>query len=141
MWSAVPSDRAKREMLLAASEGAWLHPDAPEEQNRRRELVRALVKELVKAATALEDARNNAEFLTNRSASYAAMDPSLGLGPFTNSQHDQSHSISSSARKSNEGGTVRPSASAVFMLIARWYLVGCSTGRSEGLAPLRILST
>jgi len=60
VWSAVPSDGAKREMLLAASEGAWLHPDAPEEQNRRRELVRALVKELVKAATALEDARNNA---------------------------------------------------------------------------------
>src|SRR5215204_1864288 len=34
VWAAVSSDRAKREMLLAASEGAWLHPDAPEEQKR-----------------------------------------------------------------------------------------------------------
>jgi hypothetical protein len=50
------------------------------------------------------------------------------------------HSITSSARASKEGGTVRPSALAVFMLITSWNLVGCSTGRSEGLAPLRILS-
>jgi hypothetical protein len=51
------------------------------------------------------------------------------------------HSIISSARTSNEGGMVRPSALAVFMLIASSNLVGCSTGTSEGLAPLRILST
>jgi hypothetical protein len=48
------------------------------------------------------------------------------------------HSITSSARKSNEVGTVRPSALTLFMLITSWNLVGCSTGRSEGLAPLRI---
>ena len=34
---------------------------------------------------------------------------------------------------------MRPSALAVFMLITSSNLVGCSTGRSEGLAPLRIL--
>jgi hypothetical protein len=51
------------------------------------------------------------------------------------------YSITSSARISNEGGTVRPSALAVFMLITSSNLVGCSTGRSEGLVPLRILST
>jgi len=51
------------------------------------------------------------------------------------------YSITSSARTSNEGGTVRPSALAVFMLITSSNLVGCSTGRSEGLVPLRILST
>src|SRR5207245_2754704 len=52
-----------------------------------------------------------------------------------------SHSITSSARASNEGGTVRPSAFAVLKLITSSNLVGCSTARSPGLAPLRILST
>ena len=51
------------------------------------------------------------------------------------------YSITSSARTSNDGGTVRPSALAVFRLITSSNLVGCSTGRSEGLVPLRILST
>ena len=51
------------------------------------------------------------------------------------------YSITSSARRSNEGGTVRPSAFAVFMLMTSSNLVGCSTGRSEGLVPLSILST
>jgi hypothetical protein len=46
------------------------------------------------------------------------------------------YSITSVARTSNEGGTVRPSALAVFMLIISSYLVGCSTGRSEGLLTL-----
>jgi hypothetical protein len=51
------------------------------------------------------------------------------------------YSITSSARESNEGGTVRPSALAVFMLITSSNLDGCSTGKSAGLVPLRILST
>ena len=51
------------------------------------------------------------------------------------------YSITSSARASIEGGTVRPSAFAVFRLTISSNLVGCSTGVSEGLAPLRILST
>src|SRR5207248_1187110 len=51
------------------------------------------------------------------------------------------YSITSSARASNVGGTVRPSALAVLRLITSSNLVGCSTGRSEGLVPLRILST
>jgi hypothetical protein len=51
------------------------------------------------------------------------------------------YSITSSARASNVGGTVRPSALAVLRLMTSWNLVGCSTGRSAGLAPLRILST
>src|SRR5258707_8596375 len=53
----------------------------------------------------------------------------------------QNYSITSSARTSMEGGTVRPSALAVFMLITSSNLVGCSTGRLEGLVPFRILST
>src|SRR5262245_17838284 len=51
------------------------------------------------------------------------------------------HSITSSARESNVGGTSRPSAFAVVRFTTRSNLVGCSTGRSPGFAPRRILST
>ena len=51
------------------------------------------------------------------------------------------HSITSSARASIVGGMVRPSAFAVFRLITNSKIVGCSTGRSAGLAPFKILST
>ncbi len=44
------------------------------------------------------------------------------------------------ARVSTAGGIVRPSALAVFTLITNSF-VGCSIGRSAGLAPFRILST
>ena len=46
------------------------------------------------------------------------------------------HSITSSARASSEGGTVRPSAFAVLRLITSSNLVGCSTGKSAGLCAL-----
>src|SRR3989449_11441912 len=39
------------------------------------------------------------------------------------------------------GGVVGPSALAVFMLMTSSIFVGCSTGRSAGLAPFRILWT
>ena len=45
-----------------------------------------------------------------------------------------------SARPSTDGGIVRPRALAVFRLMTRSNFVGCSTGRSAGFAPLRILS-
>src|SRR5712664_1655673 len=51
------------------------------------------------------------------------------------------YSITSSARVSSVGGTMMPSAFAVFKLITSSYLVGCSTGRSAGFAPLKILLT
>src|SRR5882757_6306196 len=51
------------------------------------------------------------------------------------------HSITSSARCSSDVGTSTPSAVAVFKLITNSNLVGCSTGRSAGFAPLKILST
>src|SRR5215510_2483850 len=53
----------------------------------------------------------------------------------------RTHSITSSARVSNIGGTVRPIAFAAIRLIASSNLVGCSTGKSPGFAPRRILST
>src|SRR5262249_42657774 len=46
-----------------------------------------------------------------------------------------------SARIITTGGIFRPRALAVLRLITNSNLVGCSTGRSAGLAPLRILST
>src|SRR5215510_14602582 len=51
------------------------------------------------------------------------------------------HSITSSARASSVGGTSMPSAFAVVRLTTSSNLVGCSTGRSAGFAPRRILST
>jgi hypothetical protein len=51
------------------------------------------------------------------------------------------HSMTSSARASNAGGIVTPSAFAVLRLMTSWNLVGSSTGRSPGRAPFRILST
>src|SRR4029450_11391998 len=52
-----------------------------------------------------------------------------------------SHSITSSARASSGGGTVMPRALLVIRLMTRSNLVGCSTGRSAGFAPRKILST
>src|SRR5207245_787814 len=49
--------------------------------------------------------------------------------------------ITSSARDSSDCGIVRPSALAVLRLMTSSNFVGCSTGRSAGFAPLRILST
>src|SRR6516164_7545718 len=51
------------------------------------------------------------------------------------------HSITSSARASSDGGRPRPSALAVVTLMTSSNFVGCSTGRSAGFAPRRILST
>jgi hypothetical protein len=53
----------------------------------------------------------------------------------------QNYSITSSARASSVGGMVTPIALAVVMLTTSSTLVGNSTGRSAGFAPLTILST
>ena len=49
--------------------------------------------------------------------------------------------ITRSARASTFCGIVRPICLAVFRLMTNSNLVGCSTGKSAGLNPLRILST
>src|SRR5262249_11984039 len=51
------------------------------------------------------------------------------------------HSITSSARARIPGGNVSPIALAVLRLTARSNLTGCSTGRSAGLVPCKILCT
>src|SRR5262245_51847168 len=49
------------------------------------------------------------------------------------------HSITSSASASTLSGIVMPSALALLRLMAISNFVGCSTGRSAGFSPLRIL--
>src|SRR5262249_50737094 len=51
------------------------------------------------------------------------------------------HSITLSTSASSCGGISRPSAFAVLRLITSSNFVGCSTGKSAGLAPFNILST
>src|SRR5262249_5943148 len=51
------------------------------------------------------------------------------------------HSITSSAMSSRSRGTSRFSDLAVLRLMISSYLVGCSTGRSAGFAPFKILPT
>ena len=51
------------------------------------------------------------------------------------------HLITLSARASTFCGIVRPICLAVFRLITNSNFVGCSTGKSAGLAPFSILST
>jgi hypothetical protein len=60
-------------------------------------------------------------------------------GPTTSvaAQLPPPHSITSSARASSEGGTVRPSAFAVLRLMASSYFVGACTGRSLGFSPFK----
>src|SRR6516165_6713012 len=51
------------------------------------------------------------------------------------------YSFISSICASSVGVGVKPRARTVFILSVAWNIVGCSTGRSAGFAPLRILST
>src|SRR6476660_4063102 len=57
------------------------------------------------------------------------------------SGQSRNHSITLVACTRIELGIFSPSALAVLRLTTSSNLVGCSTGRSAGLAPLRILST
>jgi hypothetical protein len=61
-------------------------------------------------------------------------EPSSGMLPAL-------HLITLSARANTFGGMIRPICFAAFRLITSSNFVGCSTGRSAGLAPFRILST
>ena len=54
--------------------------------------------------------------------------------------YGDAYSITSSARASTDGGTVRPRALAVLRLITSSNLVVRTTGKSAGFAPFRILA-
>src|SRR5262245_9022777 len=60
---------------------------------------------------------------------------------FLHCGHSDSHSITLSVITSNDCGILRSNALAVVPLMNISNFVGCSTGRSAGLAPLKILST
>jgi hypothetical protein len=51
------------------------------------------------------------------------------------------HSITRSTRSRTEGGMVRPRAFVLLRLITNSNLTGCSTGKSLGLVPEKILPT
>ena len=51
------------------------------------------------------------------------------------------HRITLSALANTFGGIVRPICFAVLRLITKSNFIGCSTGRSGGLAPVKNLST
>ena len=53
-------------------------------------------------------------------------------------QQKETYSITSSAATSSLSGTVRPSILAVRALMTSSTLLDCTTGKSVGLAPLRM---
>src|SRR5262249_2711478 len=63
------------------------------------------------------------------------------LAALASSWRTARHSITSSARASTEVGTSRPSVLAVLRLITSANLVACTTGKSDGFAPLRMRPT
>jgi hypothetical protein len=67
----------------------------------------------------------------------------LGLWPLFELKRLSQHLVfpASSAQVRRMGGIVRRSALAVSRLMISSNFVGCSTGRSAGLAPFKILST
>ena len=64
---------------------------------------------------------------------------SLEVFAFHSGHAGTAYSITSSALATIDGGMARPSALAVLRLMTNSNVVGCMTGRSVGLAPLRIL--
>src|SRR5271169_6860492 len=69
------------------------------------------------------------------SAAFSRRTPTTDSRSAANKFH---HSITSSARAKSVGGIVNPSALAVLRLMTSSSLMLCWTGRSAGLAPLRI---
>ena len=71
------------------------------------------------------------------------LDPerSIREAAVSNRSKARPYSITSSARASSAGGTVRPSALAVLRFIASSNFVACMTGRSAIFAPLTIFPT
>ena len=107
--------------------------------------IRSISRATSSISTTPASARRASSSPTSRTATPMAMagsTPSLAASrPLCSDRLHRFYSITSSARASSVGGTMMPSALAVLRLIAISSLVGCSTGRSAGLAPLNILST
>ena len=68
----------------------------------------------------------------------SGQDSHFATGEQESGGHKTLYSMTSSARASNVGGMVKPSALAVLRLMANTKADDCTTGKSAGLAPLRI---
>jgi hypothetical protein len=82
---------------------------------------------------------NNVRYASD--SDHSRYESELTLWAITGLMHrskESLYSITSSAIESTFCGTSMPSARAVCRLMANSNLVVCSTGRSAGLAPLRI---
>jgi hypothetical protein len=77
----------------------------------------------------------------NRSSTVQHFPAEARNGRSTTDDRQIGDCITLSARNSSACGIVRPSAFAVLRLLVNANLVGCSIGRSPGLAPFNILST
>ena len=76
----------------------------------------------------------------SRRSATAAFDPKWTVG-FLYSGQSRVYSITLSALISSDCGILSPNALAVLLLMNNSNLVGCSIGRSAGLAPRRIFAT
>jgi len=73
---------------------------------------------------------------------YVGLEPGCPcFGAWARSSHCVAYSITCVARTNMEVGISIPSAFAVFKFNPNSNVVGCSTGKSAGFVPLRILST
>ena len=68
-------------------------------------------------------------------ARFAGLDRIATRSRCANKRHHAIHSMTSSARATRFGGTVRPSVLTVLRLITSSNFVGCITGRSAGFTP------
>src|SRR5262249_54591788 len=99
-------------------------------------------------ATAKADFRTTSCLLYPQKRTCAVHQPMSALGQkrtsstlFNHLIGAASYSITSSARASSVGGIVKRSALAAFRFMTKSNFSGCCTGSSDGLAPLKILST
>ena len=73
-------------------------------------------------------------------AALVGLAPAWQLQP-ARANNTVAHSITRSTRNRTDGGIATPKALTLFRLITNSNLTGCCTGKSAGLAPLKILST
>src|SRR6266508_3222442 len=84
------------------------------------------------ASTVKQSAKNKAPSARVKIFSFIVVPSRLTSHPYR---------ITLSARANTFGGIVKPICLAVFRLMMNSNFFGCSTGRSAGFVPLRILST
>jgi hypothetical protein len=137
-----------RELAPSAIGQYRVHFEAAARTDRLRQSWRLIWRVERRLDLALVPAEQLAErFVKVRFAAHCGLNSDIGRGPkgankrLMHRSKQQLYSITSSARVSSVGGTMMPSAFAVFKLMTSSNLVGCSTGRSAGFAPLKILST